>query len=210
MAFLYISPQEFTDELLRRYGGKVSASTFRDPTTFVRTPEGRNFHEWMIQLGESQELQTIERWIGGLDEIAIIGFGHDYNLIRQSLSAEQQIQLDLFYGPIRTATWRPKTVVSEHFDCVLLRALGVDFAFSPLQCREIFDIGESHPFVAHFAEAYKSPFPDALQRLNELVSYPDFRNLLGRYDTTTHILRAAYRLGCSHGATKHLLATYHW
>ena len=210
MAFLYISPDDFTRELSKRYEGNVSPSTFRDPTTFVRTAEGRAFHEWMIESGESEELKTIERWIGGLDEIAIIGFGHDYNLVREALSADQQQLLDSFYGPIRTSKFRPKKVASDHFDCDLLKALGVDFAFSPAQCREFFEIGDNNPFVALFAQSYRLSSPNSGQRIEELVSYPDFRNLLGRYDATTHILRAAYRLACTHGATKHLLTTYHW
>lgn len=210
MAFLYISPEEFQKELLIRYGGDATTATFRDPTTHVRTAEGRSFHEWMIEIGQAPELQTIERYIGGLDEIAIMGFGHDYKLIRESLTPELLDSLDAYYGPIRTSAFRPKVVVSDSFDCGLLKVLGVDFAFTPSQCRELYDIGEREPFVAQFAQCYKSPQPNAAQRIDELISYPDFRNLLGRYDATTHILKAAYRLGCNFGATKHLLTTYHW
>jgi hypothetical protein len=210
MAFLYISPDEFSRELSKRYGSSVSSSTFRDPITFVRTAEGRAFHEWMIDAGESQELKTIERLIGGLDEVAVIGFGHDYDLIRGAILGDRQQRLDVFYGPIRTSKFRPKQVISDHFDCSLLKALGVDFAFTPLQCRELFEIGENDPFIAHFSEVYRCPPPNASSRLDELVSYPDFRSLLGRYDATIHILRAAYRHACMHPATKHLLTTYHW
>lgn len=166
--------------------------------------------EWMIEVGTVPEIRTIEKWIGGTDQIAIMGFGHDYDLIRDALPTEQKDALDLFYGPVRTATFRPKAVTSDSFDCEILKALGVDFAFSPKQCWEMREIGYYDPFVAHFATVYRNPPGMASWRIGELISDRDFRNLLGRYDALGHVLRAAYHYGSHSGTGKHLLTTYHW
>jgi hypothetical protein len=114
-------------------------------------------HEWMIEIGTASDFRPIERWIWGNDDIAIMGFGHNYDLIREALPDDERTALDTFYGPIRTATFRPKHVLSSDFDCLLLKALGVDFAFSPQQCWQMREIGYYDPFVAHFARAYKNP-----------------------------------------------------
>lgn len=210
MAFLYISPDEFRSEITTRYGDSVSPALFRCPTSFQRTDEGRAMHEWMIEIGTASDFRPIERWIWGNDDIAIMGFGHDYDLVRDALPDDERTELDTFYGPIRTATFRPKHVVSNDFDCLLLKALGVDFAFSPQQCWQMREIGYYNPFVAHFAKAYKKSSDRAANRINELIEDRDFRNLLGRYDSLTHVLRAAYHYGSHSGTGKHLLTTYHW
>ena len=210
MAFLFISPQEFQTELMARYGSSVSAATFRCPTTHVRTDEGRRMHEWMIEIGAAPDFAPIQRWIGGDDEIAIMGFGHDYNIVREALPEDRRLALDMFYGPIRTATFRPKTLECADFDGAILKALGVDYAFTPKQCWDMREIGYYDPFVSHFAIAYRTQPPSGSWRLQELVENRDFRNLMGRYDALTHVLRAAYHFGSHSGTGKHLLTTYHW
>lgn len=210
MAFLYISPDEFRQHLLTQYGAGASSDTFRSPDTFEPTPAGTELSNWLTETGELPEMKAITRWVGGSDEIAIMGFGHDYDLLRPSLSPDLRESLDVFYAPIRTATWRPESVQSEHFDGGILKALGVMFEFPPKRCWELREIGYYAPFVAHFAQAFKNPSPEFSARSAELVEDRDFRNLLGRYDAFSQVLRAAYHLGSRSRTGKHLLISYYW
>jgi hypothetical protein len=212
MAFHFHTVEE-VNERLRSYNVPLKPEYFGRRDEFQQdhlTEVGRDLLVWFME-NQVTNFYKGHRWENPIEQIAVLGFGADYNLFKEGWNQELTTQLDDYYGPLRCNAYLPQVTGCAGFDGSVLNAIGVYHIYSPEKCATLSHLGRKQPFVALFAELYsaRQNFSARLnRRLEELVADPDDRDLLCRYDALHHALGAAYKH--SYLTQKHLLMTNRW
>jgi hypothetical protein len=212
MAFHFHTADEIRDKLLS-YNVPLKPEFFGRRDEFQQdnlTEVGRDLLMWLLN-NQVTNFYKENRWENPIEQIAVLGFGADYDLFRVVWDDHLRSQLDIFYDPLRCNAQLPEITECDGFDGAVLNAIGVYHIYTPKQCSELSRLGAQQPFVALFAELYarRHEYSERLKwRLGILVSDSDDRDLLCRYDALHQQLLSAYRH--AHVTKKHLLMTNRW
>lgn len=212
MAFHFHTPAEI-DERLGSYNVPLKPESFGRRDEFQQdhlTEVGRDLLMWLLNKKVTNFYKE-NRWEDPLDQIAVLGFGADYDLFRTAWDDDIRSQMDTYYDPLRCNAQLPDTTECDGFNGAVLNAIGVYHIYTPKQCFELSRLGGEQPFVALFAELYagRHKWSERLKwRLETLLGDPDDRDLLCRYAALHQELRSAY--WHSHVTKKHLLMTNRW